>query len=116
VGRSEGLTTAQLKAIRLTPSLVPHDGKYIQRASEDIGKLMETLGPQLTSALEFTDWSTKVVRVPDDVFKRTRDALGNDDTKMVELVGICGGYNFVGRLLVSLDVDGKADATVPIPQ
>jgi len=113
VGRAEGLTTPQLQAIRLTPSLVPPSGKSHEGQQPQLAK---TLGAQLAAALEFTDWSTQAVRVPNDVFESTRQALGNNNQQIVELAATCGAYNFVSRFLVSLDIDGKDSVTVPIPK
>ncbi|KAF9501969.1 hypothetical protein BDN71DRAFT_1438726 [Pleurotus eryngii] len=47
VGRAEGLTTKQLRAIRFTPP-------FFQTNSES------TLGPQLSAAMLFADWITRV--------------------------------------------------------
>ena len=38
-----------------------------------------------------------------------------NDTQMVDAVATVGGYNFVSRFVVALDVDSKMDVPVPIP-
>jgi len=101
VGREEGLTTEQLKAIRFTP----------QFAAKEVEGI---LGPELTTAMEFCDWSTRNIAVPDEVFKNLHTFL--NDTQMVEAMGTTGFYSFVSRFTVGLDVDGKANNTVPIPE
>ncbi|KAF5354707.1 hypothetical protein D9756_005216 [Leucocoprinus leucothites] len=101
VGRSEGLTTEQLKAIRSTPVF----------AGQEVKK---TLGPELTAALDFCDWSTKSVDVPIRVFKNLRGFL--NDTQIVEATATTGFYNFVSRFVEALDVDGKVDTLVPNPE
>lgn len=101
VGREEGLTTEQLKAIRFTPPF----------AAKEVEKI---LGPELTTAMEFCDWTTKNIGVPDEVFNKLHTYL--NDTQMVEAMGTTGLYSFVSRFVVGLDVDGKANTTVPIPE
>ncbi|KAL0570509.1 hypothetical protein V5O48_011455 [Marasmius crinis-equi] len=101
VGRSAGLTTEQLLTIRLAPPFF--EGM----------NLTSVLGEPLTAALAFTDWITKSIRVPDDVFNNLRQFL--NDTQMVEATATTGGYNLVSRFVVALNVDGKMDVPVPIP-
>jgi alkylhydroperoxidase family enzyme len=74
----------------------------------------ETLGPELTAAMDFCDWNTMSIDVPDFVFKNLRSFL--NDTQMVEATATTGFYNFVSRFVEALDVDGKMDTLVPIPQ
>jgi alkylhydroperoxidase family enzyme len=104
VGRSVGLTTNQLLAIRLTPPF-PHENGV---------DLRDTFEPDLIAALEFTDHITKNIAVPDAVFNGLASFL--NDTQMVEAVSTTGGYNFVSRFVKSLNVDGKMDVPVPMPQ
>lgn len=106
VGRAEGLTTAQLHVIRDT-STAPTPG---------------VLSPLQTAALALTDSSTSHIRVPDSVFDAIKAELerevngnGNVEDLVVEAVAVIATYNMVSRFLVSLDVDGKSDATVPWP-
>ncbi|KAG6809194.1 hypothetical protein H0H92_001193 [Tricholoma furcatifolium] len=94
VGRSEGLTTAQLRIIRLSPS------SSVELLSAEA---TSTLGSQLSAMLAFTDWSTSTVRVPEPVFEQLRRFL--NDQQLVEAAGV----------VVALDVDGKKDVPVPIP-
>jgi len=98
VGRSEGLTTAQLLAIRLTAPFEEN---------------VQVLGPSLSAAMLFTDWTTKTAKVPDDVFKGLQKFL--NDQQLVEFTATTGGYAFVSRFLLALDVDGKNNVSVPIP-
>lgn len=95
------MTTEQLTAIRFTP----------QFAAQTVER---TLGPELTTAMEFCDWSTKNIDVPDEVFNKLHTFL--NDTQMVEATATAGFYNFVSRFVDALDVDGKANITVPIPE
>jgi len=101
VGREEGLTTEQLKAIRFTPQFAAQEVKT-------------TLGPELTTAMEFCDWITKNIDVPDQVFNNLHTFL--NDTQMVEATATTGFYNFVSRFVDGLNVDGKANTTVPVPE
>ncbi|KAF5386001.1 hypothetical protein D9615_002505 [Tricholomella constricta] len=101
VGRSEGLTTKQLRAIRLTPPL------------KESTEVTSTLGSSLAAMMAFTDWSTKTAKVPDRVFANLQKFLNNQ--QLVEATATVGGYNFVSRFLLALDVDGKNNVPVPIP-
>ncbi|KAF5370812.1 hypothetical protein D9758_001862 [Tetrapyrgos nigripes] len=101
VGRAAGLTTEQLLVIRLAAPFLP-----------DMN-VTSIMGPDLTAALLFTDWMTKSVHVPDEVFNGLRQFL--NDSQVVEAVGTAGGYNLVSRFVVSLNVDDKMDVEVPIP-
>ncbi|KAG6842099.1 hypothetical protein C0991_002753 [Blastosporella zonata] len=101
VGRSEGLTTNQLRVIRLTPSM------------KESAEISSALGPSLSAMMLFTDWSTSTARVPDRVFTELQKFLNNQ--QLVEATATVGGYNFVSRFLLALDVDGKNDVPVPIP-
>lgn len=101
VGRSAGLTTEQLRVIRLTS---PFSNER---------RIRDVLGDQLAAALTFTDWITKSVRVPDNVFNNLRRFLS--DQQIVEATATTGGYNLVSRFVVALNVDGKMDVPVPIP-
>jgi alkylhydroperoxidase family enzyme len=102
VGRSEGLTTQQLIAIRRTPAFVQDPN------------LTGILGPSLSAAMEFADWITKSVHVPDKVFANLKKFLS--DQQLVEATATTGGYNFVSRFVVALNVDGKMNVPVPIPK
>lgn len=75
--------------------------------------LTNILGPALTAAMGFADWITKSVHVPDDVFANLRGFL--NDTQLVEATATAGGYNFVSRFTVALNVDGKMNVSVPVP-
>ncbi|TFK90032.1 4-carboxymuconolactone decarboxylase [Polyporus arcularius HHB13444] len=101
VGRSAGLTLPQLREIRLTHAF----------ASEHTPK--SSLTPELKAAMLFADFMTKSVQVPQPVFDGLHKFL--DDKQMVDAVATVGGYNFVTRLVVALNVDGKMDVVVPIP-
>jgi alkylhydroperoxidase family enzyme len=73
-----------------------------------------TLGPQLTAAMDFCDWITKNVDVPDEVFNKMRGFLNNQ--QLVEATATTGFYAFVSRFVEALDVDGKVNTLVPIPK
>lgn len=102
VGRAEGLTTEQLIAIRRTPAFVE---------SKDLTTI---LGPSLAAAMAYADWITKSVHVPDRVFANLKAHL--NDQQLVEATATTGGYNFVSRFVVALNVDGKMNVPVPIPK
>lgn len=95
------MTTEQLTAIRFTPVF----------GSASAAK---TLGAELTAALDFCDWITKSVDVPDHAFKNLRQFL--NDQQMVEATATNGFYAFVSRFVEALDVDGKVNTSVPIPE
>ena len=101
VGRSAGLTVAQLREIRLAHAF----------ASEHTPK--SSLTPELKAAMLFADFMTKSVQVPQPIFDKLHQFL--DDKQMVDAVATVGGYNFVSRLVVALNVDRKMDVPVPIP-
>jgi Ni,Fe-hydrogenase III large subunit len=75
----------------------------------------------MTAALKFTDESTKGVRVSMGVCSRFKEeiekCLGRDavDEIYVEAAMVVGTYNMVSRFLVSMDVEGMCDASVPWP-
>ena len=56
---------------------------------------------------------TKRVQVPQPIFDGLHRFL--DDKQMVDAVATVGGYNFVSRFVVALNVDGKMDMLVPVP-
>ncbi|KAJ3984970.1 4-carboxymuconolactone decarboxylase [Lentinula detonsa] len=103
VGRMAGLTTEQLLAIRLAPPFFASQGV----------NLTSILGPDLVAAMTFTDWITKNVHVPDDVFIALRTFL--NDSQLVEATATAAGYSFISRFVVALNVDAKMDVPVPIP-
>ncbi|KAM6490133.1 beta-ketoadipate enol-lactone hydrolase [Amanita muscaria] len=112
VGRSHGLTTAQLYIIRdVSTPLPPARG---------------ILSSLQSSALRFADASTRDVRVPKEI---THDLMHdlrefvkpkNEDADevqdlFVEAAAVVATYNMVSRLLVSTDVGGLSDDDVPWP-
>ncbi|KAJ7600955.1 4-carboxymuconolactone decarboxylase [Mycena floridula] len=101
VGRAAGLTTDQLLLVRFVPAFF------------DVSALNSTLGESLAAAMAFTDAITESVHVPDAIFNNLAKFL--NDTQMVEAVATAGGYNFVSRFVVALNVDGKMAVPVPIP-
>ncbi|KAJ7073947.1 beta-ketoadipate enol-lactone hydrolase [Mycena amicta] len=107
VGRSHGLTTPQLWAIRDTVN-PPRPA---------------TLSPLYIAALAFADHSTVSVRVPQEVMSDLQEQLKplassvNLDVEdlLVEAAAVVATYNMVSRFLVSLDVAGTSDDMVPWP-
>ncbi|KAJ7718589.1 Alpha/Beta hydrolase protein [Mycena maculata] len=107
VGRSHGLNTTQLWAIRDTATL----------------PTPAILSPLQAAALAFADHSTSQVRVPTDVtaalqeqLKPLADANKLDvDDLLVEAAAVVATYNMVSRFLISLDVAGMSDNSVPWP-
>jgi len=100
IGRTGGLTTTELVVIRDVPTA----------ASENINT--HPLSPLKAAALIYTDYLTLHVRVPDAVFNKLRSKLTNDQ-QMLEVTATISAYNFVSRILVSMDVMGSARAEVP---
>ncbi|KAI0259261.1 4-carboxymuconolactone decarboxylase [Gloeopeniophorella convolvens] len=98
VGRSVGLTTAQLRTIRFTPTFGRPEG----------------FSRELAAAFAFTDFATAVINVPDAVFNDLHAFL--NDAQIVEAAATVGTYNLVARFVVSLNVDAKMNVPVPIPQ
>ncbi|TFY66275.1 hypothetical protein EVG20_g4814 [Dentipellis fragilis] len=109
VGRAAGLTTSHLRTLRLAP---PFAG--LGDPSSSAARLLNsTLSPQLAAAVDFADWSTGAVRIPQGVYDRLHAHLSNE--QMVEAISTVGFYNFVSRFVVGLDLDSKANVPVPIP-
>ncbi|KAF5386859.1 hypothetical protein D9615_002127 [Tricholomella constricta] len=114
VGRTSGLTSAQLYIVRDTVTPLPPSAGI--------------LSPLQASALMFADASTREVKVgkaitdaltksleswareqdPENVEERTQDLL-------VEATAVVASYNMVSRFLVALDVAGMSDDVVPWP-
>lgn len=63
--------------------------------------------------MEFTDWSTKSVFIPQPVFDNLHAFL--NDTQIVEAMATAAFYNFVSRFVVGMNVDDKMGVMVPIP-
>ncbi|KAJ7462185.1 beta-ketoadipate enol-lactone hydrolase [Mycena galericulata] len=107
VGRSHGLTTTQLWAIRDTADLPPPT----------------VLSPLQAAALAFADYSTTQVRVPAHVTSTLQEQLKSFadadkldlDDLLVEAAAVVATYNMVSRFLVSLDIAGMSDDPVPWP-
>lgn len=97
----------------------------------------EKLSTLQAAALAFADASTRYVHVPTSIFNTFREALSSDlssqaddakvkdkvtgeevtaEQQIVEATAVVGGYNLVSRFLVALDVDDKAELSVPIPR
>ncbi|KAJ7188381.1 beta-ketoadipate enol-lactone hydrolase [Mycena filopes] len=107
VGRSHGLTTTQLWAVRDTSALPPPS----------------VLSPFQAAALAFADCSTAAVRVPADVTSTLQEQLKlfaapnklDAEDLLVEAAAVVASYNMVSRFLVSLDVAGMSNNLVPWP-
>ncbi|KAF8632660.1 hypothetical protein AX17_004793 [Amanita inopinata Kibby_2008] len=118
VGRSHGLTTAQLYVIRDTSAPLP-PAKGILSALQ-------------TSALRFADASTRNVKVSKEItddlhrdlleWMRENDQGSGDVAEAdrlqdlyVEAAAVVATYNMVSRFLVTTDVAGLSDDEVPWP-
>ncbi|KAI0820026.1 4-carboxymuconolactone decarboxylase [Trametes gibbosa] len=101
VGREVGLSVDQLREIRLTPAFLSPLGPNT------------TLTPELAAALNFADFMTNAIKVPQPVFDHLHQFLS--DKQIVDAVATVGTYNLVSRFVVALDVDSKMDVPVPIP-
>ncbi|KAK0504848.1 AhpD-like protein [Armillaria luteobubalina] len=104
VGRAEGLTTEQLLFVRLTPPF----------GSVNSSTITQSLGPHLSAAMIYADEVALNIRVSEETFNSLRVFL--NDTQLVDAAATAGGYNWVSRFTVGLDIDGKANVPVPIPQ
>jgi hypothetical protein len=120
VGHKEGLSTVQLCIIRDTKtplSSLRLDTKF---------------SPLDTAAIEFTDHSTRDIRVPMDVIQELKRQLkafvasDNPSTSSedvdakaedlyVEAAMVVATYNMVSRFLLATDVAGISDMEVPWP-
>lgn len=78
-----------------------------------MNRLNGTLTPALAAAMNFADYVTVSVHVPDGVFNALKGFL--NDTQLVEATATTGSYNLVTRFTVALNIDGKANVTVPTP-
>ncbi|KAI0313896.1 AhpD-like protein [Amylostereum chailletii] len=106
-GREAGLTTAQLRTIRFTPTFSSLAKTKPTNA---------TLTPALAAALDFADWTASSVYVPDDVYDGLKTAANLTDVQMIYASATAGFYAFVSRFTVGLDMDSKMRVAVPIPE
>ncbi|KAB5588186.1 Ran GTPase-activating protein [Ceratobasidium theobromae] len=103
LGRSEGLTSDQLKLIR-DPVFSPY-GSSVPAA----------FNLKQIAALKFTDASTKNSHVSDEVWS-TLAGQFTDTQQITELALTVAMYNMVSRFLLAVSVDGVAELQVPYPQ
>ena len=99
-GTRAGLSKQQLAVIRDTSTALSdkvNPGSVLTETQE--------------ACLIYTDWMTKNVRVPKEVFDRVHALLS--DQNIVEVSATVGCYNMVSRYLVALDVGDMADVPVP---
>ncbi|CAE6464086.1 unnamed protein product [Rhizoctonia solani] len=101
VGRSEGLTSAQLKLIR-DPTFSPYASSVSLFNAKQI------------AALKFADASTRNSHVYDEVWGGLAKQFPNSQ-QITELVLTVGAYNLVSRFLLAVSVDGVAEMQVPYP-
>lgn len=102
IARKEGLTPEQLTLIRdvaVVPA--PVDSR-------------DNLSPLQAAALTYTDYVTRFVNVPTEIFEALREKLENDQ-QVFEATATIAAYNMVSRMLVALDVADKAGEQVPQP-
>ncbi|EKM59745.1 uncharacterized protein PHACADRAFT_192119 [Phanerochaete carnosa HHB-10118-sp] len=100
IGQKAGLTTQQLSIIRNESTALSKN--------VDPGQVLSDLQ---RAALVYTDWVTKNVHVPQDVFDSLAALL--DNKQVVEVTVTISAYNMVSRILVALNVADKADEKVP---
>ena len=103
VGRSEGLTSAQLKLIR-DPAYSPYGSLTVP----------PVFNAKQLAAIKFTDASTRNSHVSDDVWAGLAKQIGSPQ-QLTELALTVAGYNMVSRFLLSVSVDGVAEMQVPHP-
>jgi len=132
VGIKEGLTTPELVEIRHVegvgygPNWAPLKQDFQERVSGS------KLNAVQLAALDYTDASTRAIKVPKEVFERLRDALRKAlesqesakamakeelerkvNQQLVEVSATVGSYNLVSRFLLSMDVGDMAEEEVP---
>jgi len=138
VGRNCGLTTAQLREIRNVKKVGYGPRWMYSRDAYDEGLDMEksSFSDLYLAAMEYTDVSTRTVKVPEKYFARLKTELerftiqkmeegsgklSKDEVEakvnqqLVEITATIGAYNLVSRFLVGLNVGDMADADVPNP-
>ena len=93
LARSEGVTAAQLSALR---------DREVDSAA---------LGGELALIVSYTDAMTRTVTVPQELFDAVLDELGVACT--VELTSTVAAYNMVSRFLVALDI-GRGRPETPL--
>lgn len=103
VGRSEGLTSSQLKLIR--------DPAYSPYGSPTTSPVFSA---KQIAALKFTDASTRNSHISDEVWAELAKQLNNPQ-QLTELALTVAGYNMVSRFLIAVSVDGVAETQVPYP-
>ncbi|KAH8116777.1 carboxymuconolactone decarboxylase [Phellopilus nigrolimitatus] len=105
LARRAGLSSLQLAIIR--------DVSVITRTSAfDPGT--SCLSSLQTAALNYTDFMTRSIAVPQEVFDALRANLENDQ-QIFEATATIATYNMVSRMLVALDVGDKAGEEVSRP-
>lgn len=72
------------------------------------------LGLELAISMSLADEVARNVRVSDATFGLLANFLNS--TQLVDAFATAGGYNFVSRFTVGLDIDAKMDVSVPIPK
>ncbi|THH04182.1 hypothetical protein EW145_g5716 [Phellinidium pouzarii] len=102
-----GLNSAQLAMIR-DVSTVPASARALNAPSNSIAGFSDIQA----AALEYTDYMTRSVAVPQDVFDSLRANLENDQ-QVFEATATVATYNMVSRMLMALDVADKASEEVP---
>lgn len=94
------MSLAQIAVIRDTSTALADD--------VDPGRLLSDLQ---RAALAYTDWMTRNVHVPQNIFDALKDHV--TDQEITELTITVATYNMVSRILVALDVGDKANLKVP---
>ncbi|KAI5119176.1 hypothetical protein M0805_000630 [Coniferiporia weirii] len=107
LGIEAGLSSTQLAIIRDVSS-APTLSSGLRVRSEPSA----AFSALQAAALEYTDYMTRLVAVPQDVFDVLRSNLENDQ-QVFEVTATVASYNMVSRILVALDVADKASEEVP---
>lgn len=74
----------------------------------------EVLSEEERVVLEFTEQSTRGVKVSDEVFGKVKERWS--DQEVVELTMVVAGYNMVSRFLVALDVTESNGKEMVMPK
>lgn len=131
VGRKDGLVTDQLREIR-NVDLVGYGSEASPEESFADRVSKSCLSPLYLAALDYTDASTRAIKVKEETIEKLKVELGRSleqestvtrhsedeqnrkaNQQLVEIAATVGAYNLVSRFLVGLNVAEMADEPVP---
>ncbi|CAO1635577.1 unnamed protein product [Parajaminaea phylloscopi] len=122
LARQAGVTDEQIRRIGTVTSIASQAALTASGSGQ--------LSPLQAAAISYADAMTATVAVPDAIFNTLKHELGKTvehtspasasredqaNQKMVEATGTVAAYNMVSRFLVALDIDDRANETIPLP-